>query len=313
MREAETFLGPPTRVVAKALSAMSDPLTDALASASIDEIVTVTHPTQGDITLVARVDEGGSGLEWVPAEVGTEEDLLQLHLKTKLWMAPMLRDAERNAKYETAIARAMKRLGQRSLPLSSPFQNTDQSSHSTLALDIGTGTGLLAMLAARGGASNVVACEMFPAMAKLAESTVAANGCGVDVFCAHSSALTTITGEPSCPNSRVGVGKGESSEYVVSSDPTNSCAKQEPTATISTLLPGRADFLSSELLDSTLLGLTRLFSYHQIKKAQFDFLCMVAFDAAQQCFFTLNPIVLSLADYSRGSASSCARWMGPSP
>ena len=67
----------------------------------------------------------------------------------------MLRDAPRNACYATAIARLV-RPGMR-------------------VLDIGTGTGLLAMLAARAGA-EVVTCESNPVIAAAAREIVARNG-----------------------------------------------------------------------------------------------------------------------------------------
>ena len=50
-----------------------------------------------------------------------------------------------------------------------------------LVLDIGTGTGLLAMMAARAGAAEVVACEMVPDLAELARVVIAANGYGPQV------------------------------------------------------------------------------------------------------------------------------------
>ena len=43
-------------------------------------------------------------------------------------------------------------------------------------LDIGTGTGLLAMMAASEGADSVTACEEFPPMAECASRVIADNG-----------------------------------------------------------------------------------------------------------------------------------------
>ena len=72
------------------------------------------------------------------------------------WHLPMLADAARNAAYEQAIAKA--------------------AGGSALTLDIGTGSGLLAMLAARHGARRVVACEAHPIIADTATEIVARNG-----------------------------------------------------------------------------------------------------------------------------------------
>lgn len=72
------------------------------------------------------------------------------------WHFTMLRDERRNEAYERAL-REVVRPGQR-------------------VLDIGTGSGLLAMMAARAGAGEVVACEAVPAIAAKAREIVAANG-----------------------------------------------------------------------------------------------------------------------------------------
>ncbi|RYE99734.1 MAG: methyltransferase domain-containing protein, partial [Oxalobacteraceae bacterium] len=68
----------------------------------------------------------------------------------------MLRDTERNERYRVAIER-MVRPGDR-------------------VLDIGTGTGLLAMIAARAGAAHVWTCEAVPALADMARDVIALNG-----------------------------------------------------------------------------------------------------------------------------------------
>lgn len=58
-------------------------------------------------------------------------------------------------------------------------------------LDIGTGSGLLAMLAVRAGASHVYACELEPRLAQTAREIVAANGFAnqITILPAHSSKL----------------------------------------------------------------------------------------------------------------------------
>lgn len=82
----------------------------------------------------------------------------------------MLRDRARNDAYARAIA------------LAAPGR---------VVLDIGTGSGLLAMMAARAGAAHVYACEANPVIAETAREIVAANGLQdtVTVIAEHSSKL----------------------------------------------------------------------------------------------------------------------------
>jgi len=83
----------------------------------------------------------------------------------------MLADEARNRAYRRAIERA--------------------GVQGKAVLDIGAGSGLLAMLAARAGAARVYACEANEALAATAATIVAANGFGdrIRVLPCHSSAL----------------------------------------------------------------------------------------------------------------------------
>lgn len=72
------------------------------------------------------------------------------------WHFPMVADGPRNREYEAALKRAIRA--------------------DTIVLDIGAGTGLLSMLAARAGARHVFACESNPTMAAVAKQIVADNG-----------------------------------------------------------------------------------------------------------------------------------------
>jgi hypothetical protein len=60
-------------------------------------------------------------------------------------------------------------------------------------LDIGTGTGLLAMVAARAGAASVTTCEATPVIAERARDIIALNGLGdrINVIAKHSTELAT--------------------------------------------------------------------------------------------------------------------------
>jgi type II protein arginine methyltransferase len=88
------------------------------------------------------------------------------------WHFTIVADSARNAAYDAALRRAIKP-GMR-------------------VLEIGTGTGILAMMAARAGAAEVVSCEMNPTVAHAARGIVDANGYGdvVRIFSGHSDKLT---------------------------------------------------------------------------------------------------------------------------
>ncbi|MFV3130161.1 tetratricopeptide repeat protein [Niveispirillum sp. KHB5.9] len=87
-----------------------------------------------------------------------EAQLLQSKLRTNmlpLWHVPMVNDAPRNDAYAAAIRTQVK--------------------PGDLVLEIGTGSGLLAMMAAKAGA-QVVTCEAVPWIAETARKVIAANG-----------------------------------------------------------------------------------------------------------------------------------------
>jgi type II protein arginine methyltransferase len=75
------------------------------------------------------------------------------------WHVPMMNDAPRNAAFERAIGRAVAACGS-----------------AARVLDIGTGSGILSLMAARAGAAAVVGCEAVPAIAAVARKIIALNG-----------------------------------------------------------------------------------------------------------------------------------------
>lgn len=72
------------------------------------------------------------------------------------WHFPMVHDTRRNDAYRDALRRAVR-----------PHHHV---------LEIGTGSGLLSMLAAQAGARRVTSCEMVPAIAGRARRVIARNG-----------------------------------------------------------------------------------------------------------------------------------------
>lgn len=88
------------------------------------------------------------------------------------WHFTMMQDERRNQAYDAALRRAV----------------TPRSR----VLEIGTGAGLLAMMAARAGAREVITCEVNPVIAAAAREIIALNGFAdrVRVIDKHSSLLT---------------------------------------------------------------------------------------------------------------------------
>ena len=88
------------------------------------------------------------------------------------WHFAIVADAVRNAAYDAALRRAI-----------SPGMKV---------LEIGAGSGILAMMAARAGAAEVVTCEMNPVIAQTAQGIIERNGYGdrVRIFRGHSDKLT---------------------------------------------------------------------------------------------------------------------------
>src|ERR1044072_84243 len=74
------------------------------------------------------------------------------------WHFEMLNDEKRNVAFEQALSRAI--------------------TPETIVLDIGSGTGLLAMMAARAGARETITCEMVPQFAELTRGKTGVGGDG---------------------------------------------------------------------------------------------------------------------------------------
>ncbi|WP_019501181.1 tetratricopeptide repeat protein [Pseudanabaena sp. PCC 6802] len=83
--------------------------------------------------------------------------LNQIYVKfVPRWHFPMMNDEYRNNCYERALKRAI--------------------GDDSIVLDIGSGSGLLAMMAARAGASHVYTCEKVKPIANIARQIIQANG-----------------------------------------------------------------------------------------------------------------------------------------
>lgn len=108
-----------------------------------------------------RRDDALALLRDAHARFPEDEDIdfmlrLQFSSIAPAWHIPMVNDEERNQAYDLALRRAVK--------------------PGDLVLEIGTGSGLVAMMAARAGAGHVVTCEVLPLMGDIAREVVAKNG-----------------------------------------------------------------------------------------------------------------------------------------
>lgn len=91
------------------------------------------------------------------------------------WHFSMMNDALRNAAYDRAIRKAVR--------------------SESLVFEIGTGAGLLAMMAARAGAKHVITTELVPHIAETAREIIAHNGFDQRITVLAKSSRSCLAGE----------------------------------------------------------------------------------------------------------------------
>lgn len=110
-----------------------------------------------------------------PGNIHIEHQIRRLSAEmVPFWHIPMLNDVRRNDAFEAAIIAALAQTGP-----------------DARVLDIGTGSGLLSMMAARAGAQSVTACEMVPIIADMARHIIADNGYS-DRITVHTAPSTEL-------------------------------------------------------------------------------------------------------------------------
>uniref|UniRef100_A0A8B9KLE4 Protein arginine N-methyltransferase n=1 Tax=Astyanax mexicanus TaxID=7994 RepID=A0A8B9KLE4_ASTMX len=135
-------------------------------------------------TFCGRANPTTGGLDWV--EESEEYDYHQEIARS--CYADMLHDRDRNEKYYQGIRAAVSRVKARG--------------ERVVVLDIGTGTGLLSMMAVTAGADFCYGIEVFKPMAKAAASIVQKNGFSdkIKVINKHSTEVTVGPGCEAVPH-----------------------------------------------------------------------------------------------------------------
>lgn len=189
---------------------------DAAQTASAEESLAVDVDGQRHF-VTSRIDLANGELSWNVAE--NTKSVLQRTVAMSQ-MTSMLHDKRRNDAYETAIGHAVRSF-------------RAKHNRAPLVLDIGSGTGLLSMMAAKAGASAVFGCEMFEHMAEIA------GGVTGQAVATHQNDF----GEPMCS---IKIFPCKSSDLSVAGEAKGDVA--------GAILPQRADMLVTEIFDSVLLG-----------------------------------------------------------
>jgi protein arginine N-methyltransferase 7 len=122
-------------------------LKETLENSSMEEMLVVTADVGAgpeEVVLCARLNVDEGGLLWVPEADAAHTYKSAIAMSQ---MTSMLHDRDRNEKYNVAISMAVR-------DFHAKFKRWP------IVLDVGTGTGLLAMMAVRAGAEHVYACEV---------------------------------------------------------------------------------------------------------------------------------------------------------
>ena len=126
----------------------------------------------------------GAGHGAVPLEAEDAPAAKALGARVERWHFPMINDRRRNECYEAGIRRAVE--DKKAQISGRGGDGSPPSGRGPAVLDIGAGTGLLGMMAARAGAAKVTSVERVAALAACATAICEANGLGSAVRVLHA-------------------------------------------------------------------------------------------------------------------------------
>lgn len=169
--------------------------------------------------------------------------------------ADMLHDTERNRKYSQGLKEAIETMKKRG--------------KKAKVLDIGTGTGLLAMLAAQHGADSVVTIEAFSPVSHIARKIIEVNGFkdNIKIINKHSTEI------------KVGVGKD---------------------------MEQKANILVAEVLDTELIGEGAVRTYNHAHQYLMETDCLCVPESAVIYIQVIDsPLVVSWNTFSTTNSIKC--------
>src|SRR3954462_7411765 len=140
----------------------SEPVADQPPRSECQERALLIAAVQAELAELARSVDSARALVTTLAQADLRDEAARHELPWQVtrriprWHFPMLNDGERNDAFATGLERAI--------------------TAGDIVLDIGSGTGLLAMLAVQAGAGHVYTCEADPVLAEIARQVVATNG-----------------------------------------------------------------------------------------------------------------------------------------
>ncbi|MEQ8509175.1 MAG: tetratricopeptide repeat protein [Rhodospirillaceae bacterium] len=147
----------------------------------INPAIAEVHVTLGVLLrrsgkLADAIEHFQKGVNLAPMLISAQQNLFFTLLKVvSKWHVPMMNENERNEAYYSAIKRA--------------------ANPGTHVLEIGTGSGLLALMAAKSGAASVTTCEKNEVLARTARQIISDNGYKDKISVIHKKSTELAVGQ----------------------------------------------------------------------------------------------------------------------